>query len=251
MIASWATFLIDPSCGWPYVLPLLTAHLLADFPLQPKSWVDHRRKHGWASGYLYLHAGICGVMAYVAASAAFTTLRIWWLLPLISVTHVLFDGFKARTDDRCWHFVLDQIAHLAIVLLAAFLLMQELPRATPLGYSLWLCATAFLLTWWGEGNLIEKATARWRDQFEDAGPRGLAQGGLWIGRLERSLIVLFVLTEHYEATGFLIAAKSVLRFGEVSRPGHRGEAEYVLVGTLASFLLAILTGLGARYLLGW
>jgi hypothetical protein len=58
------------------------------------------------------------------------------------------------------------------------------------------------------------------------------------------------LTGRYEAIGFLIAAKSMLRFGDVSRPNQRGESVYILVGTLASFLLAILTGLGAVYILG-
>ncbi|MCX5737477.1 MAG: hypothetical protein NTZ61_03080, partial [Proteobacteria bacterium] len=126
---------------------------------------------------------------------------------------------------------------------------HQLPNAEPRCTRLWLAATTVLLVWWAEGSFIEKATLQWRAQLRDAEDRGLARGGLWIGRLERSLIILFVLVGRYEAIGFLIAAKSVLRFGEVSRPGQRGEAEYVLVGTLASLLLALLTGLGVKYIL--
>jgi len=43
-----------------------------------------------------------------------------------------------------------------------------------------------------------------------------------------------------------VAAKSVFRLGEVTRADERNEAEYILVGTMASFLIAILTGIAFR-----
>ncbi|MGC9455494.1 MAG: hypothetical protein ACP5HU_11625 [Phycisphaerae bacterium] len=74
---------------------------------------------------------------------------------------------------------------------------------------------------------------------------GLEEGGLWIGRLERALVLTFVLMGQYQAIGFVIVAKSILRFGEVSpsRPGGRKMAEYVLIGTMLSLLLALAAGL--------
>ncbi|MFW6066670.1 MAG: hypothetical protein ACOC9S_07595, partial [Planctomycetota bacterium] len=74
---------------------------------------------------------------------------------------------------------------------------------------------------------------------------GLEQGGLWIGRLERALVLTFVLLGQYQAIGFVIVAKSILRFGEVSpsRPAGRKMAEYVLIGTMLSLLLAVAAGL--------
>jgi hypothetical protein len=73
---------------------------------------------------------------------------------------------------------------------------------------------------------------------------------MWIGRFERVLTVTFVLLDRYEAIGFLITAKSILRFGETRAPGARKEAEYILIGTMLSFTAAIFVGLGVRWLLG-
>jgi hypothetical protein len=50
--------------------------------------------------------------------------------------------------------------------------------------------------------------------------------------------------------GFLVAAKSVLRLGEVTDKRHRMDAEYIIIGTLMSFgwgiLIAHLTGLALQ-----
>lgn len=40
-----------------------------------------------------------------------------------------------------------------------------------------------------------------------------------------------------------LAAKSIFRFGELSKSKEIKTTEYVLIGTLASFTIAILTGL--------
>lgn len=61
--------------------------------------------------------------------------------------------------------------------------------------------------------------------------------GRVIGILERLLIYFFVLNAQYTAIGFVMAAKSFTRFRELEK---RSFAEYVLVGTLLSALLAML-----------
>ena len=65
-------------------------------------------------------------------------------------------------------------------------------------------------------------------------------GGI-IGIAERSLMILFVVLGQYEAIGFLVAAKSILRFGE-SNSGDE-KSEYVLTGTLLSLIIALVLGL--------
>lgn len=67
--------------------------------------------------------------------------------------------------------------------------------------------------------------------------------GRLIGLLERSLIVLFVVLSQYEAIGFLIAAKSILRFSEATSGSVK--SEYVLTGTLLSLMIALCLGLVA------
>jgi hypothetical protein len=69
-----------------------------------------------------------------------------------------------------------------------------------------------------------------------------------IGVLERAIALTFVLLGQYGALGLLIAAKSLARFKALE---DREFAEYFLIGTLASLLLALLGGLGMKALLAW
>lgn len=81
--------------------------------------------------------------------------------------------------------------------------------------------------------------------------RGLPDAGKVIGQLERTLILFLVIAGVPSGIGFLIAAKSILRFGEVKEPGNREMAEYVLIGTLASFTFAVPVAYGVAELIKW
>jgi hypothetical protein len=59
------------------------------------------------------------------------------------------------------------------------------------------------------------------------------------------MVFVFVMLGEYEAIGFLIAAKSILRFKETDT----ARTEYVLVGTLLSFMLAIVVALITKYVI--
>lgn len=63
--------------------------------------------------------------------------------------------------------------------------------------------------------------------------------GRLIGLLERIFVFLFVLLNQYTAIGFILAAKGVARFQDFK---SRTFAEYVLIGTLISTLLAMAVG---------
>ncbi len=95
------------------------------------------------------------------------------------------------------------------------------------------------------GWLMKLLTRRWRDEVVKPGAEAdsLASAGLWIGALERLLIVTFVLLHEYSAIGFLIGAKSLLRFGDASQSNPRKQSEYILIGTLLSFCFALFTSL--------
>ncbi|MEZ5059668.1 MAG: hypothetical protein R2879_21765 [Saprospiraceae bacterium] len=90
------------------------------------------------------------------------------------------------------------------------------------------------------------ATKKWRLELEpesESKRDSLAEAGIWIGRLERVLVLTFVLLDQFEAIGFLIAAKSILRFSDKSSNEPRKQTEYVLIGTLISFSIALFSGL--------
>jgi hypothetical protein len=79
--------------------------------------------------------------------------------------------------------------------------------------------------------------------------RGFPDGGKLIGQLERFLIFLFVMTGQIQGVGFLVAAKSVFRFGELSDHQNRLEAEYITIGTLMSFSWGFGTSLLTKHLI--
>ncbi|MFP3915896.1 MAG: hypothetical protein ACLFWM_13540 [Actinomycetota bacterium] len=75
---------------------------------------------------------------------------------------------------------------------------------------------------------------------------GSEGAGRWIGILERSIIFLLVAGGEAGAAGLVVAAKAILRFPEIAGDESHLSAEYVLIGSLASWLFAILAGLGVR-----
>ncbi|MCB0445276.1 MAG: DUF3307 domain-containing protein, partial [Gelidibacter sp.] len=75
------------------------------------------------------------------------------------------------------------------------------------------------------------------------GNESLEDAGKYIGILERLLVFIFIVSGHWEAVGFLITAKSVFRFGDLKESKQRKLTEYILIGTLISFGIAMLVGL--------
>lgn len=80
----------------------------------------------------------------------------------------------------------------------------------------------------------------------NAGPGVMAsartlRGGRILGPLERTFIFGICLSGHFAVVGAVVAAKGILRFPEISRADDDGnKAEYVLVGSFVSWLLALL-----------
>jgi hypothetical protein len=72
--------------------------------------------------------------------------------------------------------------------------------------------------------------------------------GLLIGVLERALALTLVLIGQLGALGLILAAKALARFRAMD---DRDFAEYVLIGTLASMLLALWVGVAVRAVLMW
>lgn len=73
--------------------------------------------------------------------------------------------------------------------------------------------------------------------------------GLWIGALERGLLFVVLIAGSYEALGFIVAAKGLIRSRDFDGVHSRDLTEYFLIGSLASVAVAVATGATARYLL--
>jgi hypothetical protein len=64
--------------------------------------------------------------------------------------------------------------------------------------------------------------------------------GRLIGNVERLILVLFVANGQYTALAFFFAAKGLIRSKDVER---RAWADYLILGSLTSFLIAVVAGL--------
>ncbi len=78
--------------------------------------------------------------------------------------------------------------------------------------------------------------------------RGLRVGGAVIGALERSLVLAFVLAGEFGAIGLILAAKGLIRYGEIKDSKDQKVAEYVLIGTMLSLLWALAVGMAVNAL---
>ncbi len=90
--------------------------------------------------------------------------------------------------------------------------------------------------------LIKVLISSWSPIEKKKGEHSLANAGKYIGILERLFVFGFVISNNWEGIGFLLAAKSVFRFGDLNDAKDRNLTEYILIGTLISFGIAVLTG---------
>ena len=77
----------------------------------------------------------------------------------------------------------------------------------------------------------------------DIDHESLPNAGKYIGIIERLFVLIFIILGNWASIGLLITAKSVFRFNDLKDSNNRKLTEYILIGTLLSFGLAIVTGL--------
>jgi hypothetical protein len=239
------------------LLLLLLVHVLADFYLQPLDWVQDRDRLHARSPKLRQHVAL-----HMAGSFA---VILWWqhsygwssqtqqalvLTVLIGLSHFAIDVLKSYFAGSCRAFVLDQLAHGGVLLLLwSSYCNQWQWLESPLwsAPAVWLSVLIYLLVLQPTSFLVSLVLDKICPRT-GAGSGGLQAAGHLIGMLERSLIVSFVLMDELAAVGFLLAAKSIFRFGDLQNRQQLQLTEYVLLGTLLSCGLSVLAGLALRQL---
>lgn len=233
-------------------LNLLFAHVVGDFYCQTGRSCDGKRAKGLKGGDLYVHAAIILVLSWLAT----WSWSFWWAALVIGVIHLFIDAAKAAFERKykvdgqpvyksrhaVWPFVVDQILHVAVVAFVAWWWLQYngwsqfdcLP-------TYWLMTALVLLLCWKPANLLTKHILHYCQVavLQEQPEQISFKSGALIGTLERWLIVFFMAIQQYEAIGFLVAAKSILRFSETK---ESEKSEYVLAGTLVSIAIAIACG---------
>ncbi|WP_029034586.1 DUF3307 domain-containing protein [Salinimicrobium terrae] len=229
-------------------LKLLLAHLIGDFLLQPDSWVAQKRQKKHRSPLLYLHIAVhAGTMLLLLN----LNLNYWLGIIFILITHYIIDLLKLNFEtqhNRGKLFLIDQLAHLLVIAGVVYSYhLFEVQWKSLFDSVVVLFFICIIILGPVAAIIMRLLMGRWvlpEDNEEDS----LPQAGKYIGILERFMVFGFIVLQQWQAIGWLIAAKSILRFSDLSRAKDRKLTEYVLIGTLLSFVMAIITGLLYLYI---
>lgn len=251
---------------WNILLRLLTIHIVCDFMLQTDRMVE--RKNGKEKSakikVLLSHSLIHAVAVYVIV----WRWECWYILPAMFVSHLCIDWWKSSTRSNLRNFLIDQLLHLLVIsLLWLFITGQwcvfsQYVESLLSNTRLWMIVAAYLLMLKPSSIVISLFIKGWTPDVKDGEPnrkqnmiptvkdrQSLKDAGRWIGYLERCMTLTFILTGNFAAVGFVLAAKSIFRIGDLRQNRDFKLTEYILIGTFASFFIAIVTGLVMRG--GW
>lgn len=229
------------------LLQFLLAHLIGDFLFQPGKWVRSKFAKKGMSPYLYLHVLIHFVLLLIVTGG----FEYWLQALVIAVVHLFIDlaklTFQKDTSSQLWFFS-DQAAHLVTILAVWYFFNQPEITLPALGLPFWIITTAAVLLTKPAAFAISELMAPWSNMLKEVNEDALPDAGHYIGILERLLSFAFIAIGQWPAIGFLLAAKSIFRFGDLTRAKDRRLTEYILIGTLLSFGMAIAIGLACTYL---
>jgi len=229
---------------------LLLGHILGDFYAQSKKMANNKvsdLKHLITHGVFY---AICIAIVLFFIE---TTQELLWIFLFISLSHIIVDFFKKFIKWK--PFMVDQLIH-AVFLYSAWKMWGELLTIRmfnifELDYILgnWVSVILGLLIILRPVGMLIAEGDIWDFSIIEPPPREAQQGsGKMIGYLERVMVFFLLLNNQFGAVAFVIAAKSVTRFPEISTKNEgRSQAEYYLIGTLLSmvsvFSVALLLGI--------
>ncbi|MGC1630558.1 MAG: DUF3307 domain-containing protein [Gelidibacter sp.] len=225
------------------IIKLILAHLIGDFFLQPISWVKEKEKKKLKSPKLYLHVLIHIAVLYLIL----WDVSKWPIILIVGLSHFIIDAIKLivqRKKTKRLFFFLDQLLHILVIVAVYWIFIgQIVVLDNILNERNLLLVTCILFLTVPVSIIMKTIFLKWDISKFTEGNESLKDAGKYIGILERVLVFIFVILNHWEAVGFLITAKSVFRFGDLRESKERKLTEYILIGTLISFGIAILIGL--------
>lgn len=221
---------------------LFLAHLIGDFVFQPKKWVADKESKKAKSVYLYIHVFI----HFFLTMLLLWDFSYWKIAVVIAIFHYIIDVIKLymtpNFKNKNIPFFADQLLHVGVLYVCAFYgdlgnhtltLIQQIDVKLVTALVFVSFPSAIII-----GKLLEGMSKHIENDHES-----LPNAGMYIGIIERIFVLVFIIIGRWEVIGFLIAAKSVFRFNDLKDSNSRELTEYILIGTLLSFGLAILAGL--------
>ncbi|WP_298476661.1 DUF3307 domain-containing protein [uncultured Maribacter sp.] len=223
-------------------IKLFLAHLIGDFIIQPSKWVIHKEANKIASKFLYIHT----LVHFVVTMLLLWDISKWYIALIIAFSHLIIDATKLyiapRFKNNSIPFFVDQFFHLLVLYVCVF--YDDLYGQTWSFFQNldWGLITAIVFVSFPAAIIMSKLLESMSNQIP-VDHKSLPNAGKYIGIIERLFVLLFIILGRWEVIGLLITAKSVFRFNDLKESNNRKLTEYILIGTLISFGLAILTGL--------
>jgi len=221
------------------------AHVLADFTFQPQRWCEKKDEKLFSKEHLY-HIIIVFVLSWLCSMQV----AFWWIALTITAIHFLFDILKSILSGRPklapFLFFVDQILHLTVIVTATcwFSAVQEIKFPVEFTLYMALVVLSFLLCAKPANIIVREILKSFEISVSDPDDTNkLMNAGKLIGTLERIISLTLILVDQFAAVGFIIAAKSLLRFRDTAT----ARTEYLLIGTLLSFGIAILLRIACRF----
>lgn len=225
------------------VIVLLLAHVIGDFYLQNEKICESKQKGRFCSVWTYLHPLIVAAISWLMV----LDFVFWPFALVLLVSHFVFDLIKSYSKDTIVAFTFDQLAHVTILIFIACICQEKNNWTAPdfmyikeIFLPEYVLAVLILIK--PSNILIKKILAAY--QLHEKSSNKI---GSLIGTLERSLTFLLIMAGQFSAVGFLVTAKSILRFKDTQTE----KTEYVLAGTLLSFGMAIVVGMLTYYRTLW
>jgi Flp pilus assembly pilin Flp len=228
-----------------FFLLQLLAHILADYTFQTDRKAADKNEKGFKSKFLKWHALILFISAWLLSFQVYFVIGAL----LIALTHYIIDGFKPKLNRSAslgrYAFFIDQGMHLVIlcIIIYTYSIYFKLDTIVYLNINSRYLAVGigYLICGKPANMVIKEIFKASKIEFEGMNKEDLPNAGRLIGVVERWLVLTFILIGQFSAVGFLIAAKSILRYKDEEKGINK--SEYVLIGTLISFAMAIGMGI--------
>lgn len=236
------------------ILKLCLCHILGDFVMQPTKWVEQRPANPLKFKYLYYHIA---VHLFLLLLFFFNQIGTVWLgVLLITISHFGIDLTKIYCEkntqiNKFTLFIIDQLLHFVVIALVVNIYFPYSFRSDLIFSDKALLILLTLLIISSVAPIFLRIFfSRWSKSMvndvhtpeENLKTESLHDAGKYIGILERLLIVVFININFSEGIGYLLAAKSIFRFGDLTNSKEKKLTEYILIGTFMSFAIAIIVG---------
>ncbi|TXG39339.1 DUF3307 domain-containing protein [Seonamhaeicola maritimus] len=224
-------------------LKLFLAHIIADFFLQPAKWVKEKEKKKLKSSKLYIHV----LLHIIVTALILWDTSLWGIVLIVGTSHLIIDALKLiiqKKKTKRLLFFIDQLCHIIVITICYYIFSDEsFNLKFIITEDVLLLITCLLFLTIPVSIIMKIIFLKWNLSELTKNNESLEDAGKYIGILERVLVFIFIVLGHWEAVGFLITAKSVFRFGDLRESKDRQLTEYILIGTLISFGIAIITGI--------